>query len=265
MTKRLRFSAHKSCPNARSSRSPGPDAERLSARSGDRRYRRRSSPARPPMPRCCRRRARSCSTSSSSAENGRYLIDCSGSRRRPTSSSGSRSTSCAPRSTSADGDDEVGVAVGQARRSRPVSPIRAAPTLGCRGFIARQGQPARAEQRPIMRGASGSASPTAMRISARASSFRMRPISTSWAAVSFKKGCFIGQEVVSRMEHRGTARNRILPVTARRDRPRPRARRDQGGRQSDRHAALVGGRAMRWRSDPPRPAARMRPRQVTRC
>jgi folate-binding protein YgfZ len=30
--------------------------------------------------------------------------------------------------------------------------------------------------------------------------------------VSFKKGCFIGQEVVSRMEHRGTARNRILPV-----------------------------------------------------
>jgi folate-binding protein YgfZ len=31
-------------------------------------------------------------------------------------------------------------------------------------------------------------------------------------AVSFSKGCFIGQEVVSRMEHRGTARNRILPV-----------------------------------------------------
>ncbi|MGE0008411.1 MAG: folate-binding protein YgfZ [Parvibaculaceae bacterium] len=32
--------------------------------------------------------------------------------------------------------------------------------------------------------------------------------------VSFRKGCFIGQEVVSRMEHRGTARNRILPVYA---------------------------------------------------
>jgi len=30
--------------------------------------------------------------------------------------------------------------------------------------------------------------------------------------VSFTKGCFVGQEVVSRMEHRGTARNRILPV-----------------------------------------------------
>lgn len=32
--------------------------------------------------------------------------------------------------------------------------------------------------------------------------------------VSFTKGCYVGQEVVSRMQHRGTARNRILPVTA---------------------------------------------------
>jgi folate-binding protein YgfZ len=31
-------------------------------------------------------------------------------------------------------------------------------------------------------------------------------------AVSFTKGCFIGQEVVSRMEHRGTARSRIVPA-----------------------------------------------------
>lgn len=31
--------------------------------------------------------------------------------------------------------------------------------------------------------------------------------------VSFTKGCYIGQEVVSRMQHRGTARNRILTVT----------------------------------------------------
>jgi hypothetical protein len=32
-------------------------------------------------------------------------------------------------------------------------------------------------------------------------------------AVSFSKGCYIGQEVVSRMEHRATARSRILPAT----------------------------------------------------
>lgn len=31
--------------------------------------------------------------------------------------------------------------------------------------------------------------------------------------VSFKKGCYVGQEVVSRMEHRGTARTRVLAVT----------------------------------------------------
>jgi len=30
--------------------------------------------------------------------------------------------------------------------------------------------------------------------------------------VSFAKGCYVGQEVVSRMEHRSTARNRILPL-----------------------------------------------------
>ena len=32
-------------------------------------------------------------------------------------------------------------------------------------------------------------------------------------AVDFKKGCYVGQEVVSRTEHRGNARKRILPVS----------------------------------------------------
>ena len=31
-------------------------------------------------------------------------------------------------------------------------------------------------------------------------------------AVSFTKGCYVGQEVVSRMQHRATARSRILPI-----------------------------------------------------
>lgn len=34
------------------------------------------------------------------------------------------------------------------------------------------------------------------------------------AGVDFNKGCYVGQEVVSRMEHRGTARKRIVPVRA---------------------------------------------------
>ena len=32
--------------------------------------------------------------------------------------------------------------------------------------------------------------------------------------VDFDKGCYVGQEVVSRIEHRGTARSRVVPVTA---------------------------------------------------
>jgi len=32
--------------------------------------------------------------------------------------------------------------------------------------------------------------------------------------VDFRKGCYVGQEVVSRMQHRGTARTRLVPVRA---------------------------------------------------
>jgi tRNA-modifying protein YgfZ len=39
--------------------------------------------------------------------------------------------------------------------------------------------------------------------------------------VGFRKGCYIGQEVVSRMQHRGTARRRVLLVAG--DRPLPAA------------------------------------------
>lgn len=37
--------------------------------------------------------------------------------------------------------------------------------------------------------------------------------------VSFTKGCYVGQEIVSRMQHRGTARKRVVPVHA--DQPLP--------------------------------------------
>jgi len=33
------------------------------------------------------------------------------------------------------------------------------------------------------------------------------------AGIDFEKGCYVGQEVVSRMEHRGTARTRAVPVS----------------------------------------------------
>ncbi|CCV12679.1 folate-binding protein YgfZ [Mesorhizobium sp. STM 4661] len=39
--------------------------------------------------------------------------------------------------------------------------------------------------------------------------------------VGFKKGCYVGQEVVSRMQHRGTARRRVLIARAERPLPAP--------------------------------------------
>ena len=33
-------------------------------------------------------------------------------------------------------------------------------------------------------------------------------------AIAFAKGCYVGQELTARMKHRGTARKRLLPVTA---------------------------------------------------
>ena len=62
--------------------------------------------------------------------------------------------------------------------------------------------------------------------------------------VDFDKGCYVGQEVVSRMQHRGTARTRTVRVIARRrvagDRRR-RSRRRQAGRHHglDRPAATA--------------------------
>ena len=39
--------------------------------------------------------------------------------------------------------------------------------------------------------------------------------------VGFRKGCYVGQEVVSRMQHRGTARRRVMIATAEADLPEP--------------------------------------------
>ncbi len=47
--------------------------------------------------------------------------------------------------------------------------------------------------------------------------------------VDFEKGCFVGQEVVSRMEHRGTARKRIVPVESRMPLPAPGTSIEAGG------------------------------------
>jgi folate-binding Fe-S cluster repair protein YgfZ len=60
--------------------------------------------------------------------------------------------------------------------------------------------------------------------------------------VDFKKGCYIGQEVVSRMEHRGTARRRPVIVSGI-DAPAGSAVL-VGGRDSGTTGQVVGGKAV---------------------
>ena len=48
--------------------------------------------------------------------------------------------------------------------------------------------------------------------------------------LNFKKGCYVGQEVVSRMQHRSTARRRLVTVTAEPALPPPGTTITVGGR-----------------------------------
>ena len=65
-------------------------------------------------------------------------------------------------------------------------------------------------------------------------------------AVSFDKGCYVGQELTSRMKHRGTARKRILTVTAEAALPRA-GRRVTARRDGDRRIVSVyGAQALPW-------------------
>lgn len=57
--------------------------------------------------------------------------------------------------------------------------------------------------------------------------------------VGFRKGCYVGQEVVSRMHHRGTARRRIMLVEAQGDLPQP----GSEIRAADRAIGTLGGTA----------------------
>ncbi|MGJ3265481.1 MAG: YgfZ/GcvT domain-containing protein [Salinarimonas sp.] len=65
------------------------------------------------------------------------------------------------------------------------------------------------------------------------------------AGVDFTKGCYVGQEVVSRMQHRGTARTRILPARyADGDAPEPGAEVVAGERTIGRAGSAAGGRGL---------------------
>jgi tRNA-modifying protein YgfZ len=64
------------------------------------------------------------------------------------------------------------------------------------------------------------------------------------AGVDFAKGCYVGQEVVSRMEHRGTARTRAVPLRFDGAPPQPGAAVVAGERQLGHMGSAAAGRAI---------------------
>ncbi|MBX4956205.1 CAF17-like 4Fe-4S cluster assembly/insertion protein YgfZ [Rhizobium lentis] len=59
--------------------------------------------------------------------------------------------------------------------------------------------------------------------------------------LSFKKGCYVGQEVVSRMQHRGTARRRVVTVSAATVLPRAGTEITAGGKPVGTLGSVEGG------------------------
>jgi len=64
------------------------------------------------------------------------------------------------------------------------------------------------------------------------------------AGIDFAKGCYVGQEVVSRMEHRGTARTRAVPLRFDGAAPQPGAAVVAGERQLGHVGSAAAGRAI---------------------
>lgn len=62
--------------------------------------------------------------------------------------------------------------------------------------------------------------------------------------LSFRKGCYVGQEVVSRMQHRGTARRRVVQVLADSALPESGAEITADGKPLGHLGTIVGNRAL---------------------
>lgn len=62
--------------------------------------------------------------------------------------------------------------------------------------------------------------------------------------LSFKKGCYVGQEVVSRMHHRGTARRRVITVIGEEQLPDAGTELMAGGKPVGTLGTVVGTRAL---------------------
>ncbi len=145
------------------------------------------------------------------AQDGRYLIDCSAAQRADLIK---RLTFYRLRAkvTIAESDEEVGVAPVKPANGASFTDPRA-PQLGAR-LIAVKGSLPQSEDDGYRGGRIRLGLADTDEDIGSGELFPHEANLDQLGGVSFKKGCFIGQEVVSRMEHRGTARNRIVPVYA---------------------------------------------------
>src|SRR5450631_4232162 len=64
------------------------------------------------------------------------------------------------------------------------------------------------------------------------------------AGVDFDKGCYVGQEVVSRVEHRSSARSRLVPVIYDEAAPMPGLPVTAGGKAAGTMGSAAGGRGL---------------------
>ncbi|MGE3873069.1 MAG: folate-binding protein YgfZ [Parvibaculaceae bacterium] len=143
------------------------------------------------------------------AENGRYAIDCSKAQKAELLKRLVFYRLRAKVSLS-DSDEEVGIAPARPANGLCYTDPRAA-QLGAR-LIAGKGSLPEADPEAYRGGRIRLGIADSDEDIGSGELFPHEANLDQLGAVSFKKGCFIGQEVVSRMEHRGTARNRIVPV-----------------------------------------------------
>lgn len=143
------------------------------------------------------------------AEDGRYAIDCSRAQKADLLK---RLTFYKLRAkvTLEDSDEEVGVAAVKPAFGLSFTDPRAA-QLGAR-IIAELGSLPEADDEAYRGGRIRLGLADSDEDIGSGELFPHEANLDQLGAVSFKKGCFIGQEVVSRMEHRGTARSRIMPI-----------------------------------------------------
>ena len=143
------------------------------------------------------------------SENGRYAIDCSA-QQRPELLKRLTFYKLRAKVDLKESDEDVGVAAAKPANGLSYTDPRAA-LLGQR-LIAAKGSLPEADREAYRGGRIRLGIADSDEDIGSGELFPHEANLDQLGAISFNKGCFIGQEVVSRMEHRGTARNRIVPV-----------------------------------------------------